>query len=163
MPETDAEPFEEPEKEADDSSEIEIIEPVLERLPPDQRQAITQVIQTQMRHSGPLPPPDQLAEYEEVLPGLAERIVRLTEKEQDHRHDIVSQALRRSARLRERGQAMGMAALLITLGFCVYLASVGQPITAGTVAVALVIGVVGIFVTGKIADARAYSEDDDEA
>jgi len=38
--------------------------------------------------SGPLPHPQILAEYDQVLAGSAERIVRMSEKEQDHQHKI---------------------------------------------------------------------------
>lgn len=63
--------------------------------------------QFQLLHqAGPLPTPDMLSEYERVLPGLAERIVQLTEKEAAHRHqvedrqlDIVEADSRRAARL----------------------------------------------------------------
>lgn len=133
-------------------TEVEAIEPVLKRLPSEQRDAIIEVVEQQLSHSGPLPPPAQLREYETVLPGLAERIVRLTEREQEHRHEIVDLAVRRSARLRDRGQALGMLAMVLVLAFCLVLIHAGQPATAGAVAIALVIGVVSIFVIGRRAD-----------
>jgi uncharacterized membrane protein len=37
--------------------------------------------------SGPLPPPESLAEYEQISPGFADRIVTMAEKEQIHRHE----------------------------------------------------------------------------
>lgn len=37
---------------------------------------------------GPLPDPDTLREYEQVYPGIAERIVQRFEKEAEHRHAI---------------------------------------------------------------------------
>jgi uncharacterized membrane protein len=46
--------------------------------------------------SGPLPPPDLLSEYNQVLPGLAERIVQMTEKQGDHRRHLQSRAMRLS-------------------------------------------------------------------
>ena len=64
---------------------------VIGRLPIEQRQAVVQIIRaSESSHSGPLPPPRQLREYEQALPGLAERIVRLAEAEQDHRHGIIN-------------------------------------------------------------------------
>ena len=39
-------------------------------------------------HSGPLPSPDVLQKYDQVLPGLAERIMRLTENQHRHRQAI---------------------------------------------------------------------------
>lgn len=51
-------------------------------LPPSQRASL---IHAQMEFSGPLPPPQILGQYDEVLPGAAERILRMAEKQQDHR------------------------------------------------------------------------------
>jgi uncharacterized membrane protein len=36
--------------------------------------------------SGPLPPPETLAEYDQISPGFANRIITMAEKEQVHRH-----------------------------------------------------------------------------
>lgn len=57
---------------------------------------------------GPLPPPSMLANYNAVLPGLAERIVRMAETEQSQAH----QMQRWYAILRFTGQ---VAAFLIAL------------------------------------------------
>lgn len=135
------------------------LEAALEQLPVERQRAIVQVVQSELSHSGPLPPPQQLREYDHVLPGLAERIVRLTEVEQEHRHSIVTTAVRRDARLKERGQALGMVALILMLAFCIYLAATGSPEVAGGVAGGLILGVVGIFVTGRRADSKALSEE----
>lgn len=40
------------------------------------------------RFQGPLPPPAVLVDYDQALPGLGERIVRMAEKEGDHRRSI---------------------------------------------------------------------------
>lgn len=42
--------------------------------------------QRQTMFAGPLPPDGMLAGYEKALPGSADRIVKMAEKEQDHRH-----------------------------------------------------------------------------
>ena len=39
-------------------------------------------------HSGPLPAPGMFQEYEKVLPGAADRIMAMAEKEANHRHPI---------------------------------------------------------------------------
>lgn len=43
--------------------------------------------------TGPIPPPEILAKYEDCFPGLAERIIVMAEKEQTRRHDIESKKL----------------------------------------------------------------------
>jgi hypothetical protein len=50
------------------------------------RQEVRQVAFIQQHHTGPLPPPNDLARYEQIIPGLAERIVTCMESEQKNRH-----------------------------------------------------------------------------
>lgn len=60
----------------------ENVEDELKKLPNDQVQHIIE------RHvkSGPLPNPDDFRKYEEALPGAADRILKMAEMEQEHRH-----------------------------------------------------------------------------
>jgi Predicted membrane protein len=51
---------------------------------------VTSVVDYQERrieHSGPLPPPEMLREYEKIVPNAAERFLSLVENEQKHRHE----------------------------------------------------------------------------
>lgn len=48
--------------------------------------------------SGPLPPPAILKQYDEIEPGLANRIVCMAEKEQDHRHVCDSKCVKADSR-----------------------------------------------------------------
>ena len=144
-----------PEDQEDDFTRI------AKMLPPEGREMLVQILHATSSHSGPLPTPETLAKYEAILPGLAERIVRLPEREQEHRHEFSKTWLRREARLRDRGQIFGMVALLVVLAFCTALLLNGFATIAGAVAIALVIGVVGIFVTGRVVDARTPAESAD--
>ena len=40
-------------------------------------------------YSGPIPPPRLLQDYENIVPGLADRIMTLTEKQSSHRINLV--------------------------------------------------------------------------
>ena len=42
----------------------------------------------QQHYSGPIPPPEYLAKYNEIHPGLAERIIIMAESESVHRRKI---------------------------------------------------------------------------
>lgn len=53
--------------------------------------------------SGPIPPPDLLKAYRDVVPDGADRIIRMAEKEQSHRHSIES----RIVEIRSRGELLG--------------------------------------------------------
>ncbi len=39
-------------------------------------------------YQGPIPPPQMLARYEEIVPGAGERILAMAEKEQQNRHSM---------------------------------------------------------------------------
>ena len=60
-------------------------------IPPD-KEEIPKVVYHREQHVrvAPIPSARELAEYEEVLPGLAERIIQMSEKEQAARHKNIS-------------------------------------------------------------------------
>ncbi len=90
-------------------------------------QSSTQIIARTERHElfeGPLPPPDLLKQYEQTLPGIAERIVRMAEEEQAHRHTLAQADLDRKAKLTaiaDRESAASVAAMARgqKIGLCI--------------------------------------------
>lgn len=49
---------------------------------------VATLVQSNISHSGPLPDPDTLQRYEQVLPGLAERILVMAEKQSEQRQGL---------------------------------------------------------------------------
>lgn len=110
--------------------------------------------------SGPIPPPDVLADYERLLPGSANRIIRMAEAEQAHRHALQSKAIdariidanaaRKEARM---GQFLGLAIGLVGLAAAVIIACLvrgsGGATVASIVGGSTVIGLVTIFILGR--------------
>ncbi|MGW4922286.1 DUF2335 domain-containing protein [Streptomyces parvulus] len=101
------------------------------------------------RHQGPLPAPQTLGEYEQVLPGLAERIVSMAEREQAHRHELERTDLTQDYRISRAGQGLGLIALLVIAALAAYLGFLGHPGWAVAVAGIDIAAVVGVFVTGQ--------------
>ncbi len=64
---------------------------LLRNLTDQQREALAgylvEEVRTEQSFSGPLPLPEHFAEYERILPGAAERILAMPEKEQQIRAD----------------------------------------------------------------------------
>lgn len=120
---------------------VQKLEPLLR---PEKKPQAVEVVATYMRkvHSGPLPAPEDFQHYEQVLPGSADRIIRLTEKEQAHRHQKEDRHLWLEYLSRLTGQVGAMVALLAMLGTVAYCASIGQPVAAA------VLGAVGTIVIG---------------
>jgi len=95
--------------------------------------------------SGPLPPPETLAQYKALDDDLLNRIVTMAEKEQHHRHGIEAGIVNNKFGIDSRGQhyALGVSVLLIVLAS--WALHLGHPATAGTIAVTAVIGAIGAF------------------
>ena len=147
-----------PALQAEDQAELEHI---AELLPEQERKQLYSIFQT-VTHSGWLPPPQYLAQYEAVLPGLAERIVAMPEREQRFRHRVVEDVSIRDYKLKSRGQLAALVAMVLLLGFSAYLAYIGQAAWAGRVAMGTIVATVGIFVTGRVLDRKADKDESAE-
>jgi uncharacterized membrane protein len=126
-----------------------------ELIPEERRREFLSVMETTISHRGWLPPPHMLAEYNAVLPGLAERIVQMPEREQAFRHEIFRGEGKREFTLKRWGQHYAIISMLIVIGFAVFLTFMGEPAWASRVVIATLAVIVGIFITGKVADLQA--------
>lgn len=108
-------------------SEEAILAEVLEgdESGPVSRGDLRQIVTYMSHHRGPLPDPNTLARYNELIPDGAERVMRMAELEQGHRHrwerdqqDIVRGVATDESRIAGRGQlaAATLCVLLITAG-----------------------------------------------
>lgn len=108
--------------------------------------------QTQIQHvsfQGPLPPPDALAGYERIQPGLADRIVRMAEEEQRQRHQLESEITKRSFDEARRGQNLGFAIGTVAIVAGALTAAAGASIPGSIIGGGGVIGLVAVFVLGR--------------
>ncbi len=67
-------------------------------------------------HYGPLPTPEDFARYDAVLPGAAERILRMAEAEQQKRNDFVENDMNQFHIAQKRGQWIWLVVILAALG-----------------------------------------------
>lgn len=107
-------------------------------------------------HSGPLPDPATFGQYELVLPGVAERIMRMAEDEAKHRR-----AMERKGENRANGGVA--AAFLIAMGgFAVsaYGFWLGYPVEAATITTGAIAAITGAFIYGT--NVKSKKEPDDE-
>lgn len=124
---------------------------------------VEQTISRVSHYSGPLPRPSDLEKYELVKPGFAERIMVMSEREQLHRHSFGEMMLTSELGLKQRGQWFAMASIVILSAFAAYLAFRGASAAAALVATGAILGIVGIFVTGRVLDAKQapFTADDE--
>jgi uncharacterized membrane protein len=80
-----------PDSELTAKLDSELIDDALEGELVNEEPEVRRAVQRVMRHHrGPLPSPETFGQYDLVLPGAAERILRLTEKSLDHRISVES-------------------------------------------------------------------------
>lgn len=79
------------------------------------KEVLVRSISITQSHSGPLPPPAILKEYDNILPGAAERIFAMTEKEQGFRHEMTKSEIAFMKRFVLNAQRYGFIFLLIIL------------------------------------------------
>jgi uncharacterized membrane protein len=88
----------------------------LERLPPEVRVKIEGLIEHRFEMiRNPLLPPDVLARYDNVVPGFAERLLKWTEDEAEHRRGLERESMLASISFRSRGQWFGTSVSIVGL------------------------------------------------
>lgn len=117
-------------------------------------------LSTSLSVSGPLPPPFILEQYDQIVPGAAERIIAMAEKQAAHRQAMEKKLLEaeirdlKSQRAEARlGQVFGLVIGVVAIlsGAVVATVSVGTAgqISGGLIGAGGVVGLVSVFVLGR--------------
>lgn len=92
--------------------------------PSEHERQVGRVIKAEYTYSGVLPPPDMLAQFNDIEPGLASRIVLMTEENNTHIRECESFDLKESHQANKRGQffafCLSIGALVLS-GYGLYL------------------------------------------
>jgi len=105
---------------------------------------VVQSITSSSMYQGPIPPPDMLRDYEGVLPGSAERILRSMEQQSEHRQDLEKADTTSFILTRSRGQLIAGGLCLSAIIGGVVMASFGNPIAGSIMSAAVVLPVCGV-------------------
>ncbi|PHM73666.1 DUF2335 domain-containing protein [Xenorhabdus kozodoii] len=95
------------------------------------------------------PSPEILKSYESILPGYAERVFALREKEQVFQHERQNKALEGLISRERRGQWMGFFITIFILIIATVFAFRGEMLFAGTLITIDLVGLVSVFVIGR--------------
>jgi uncharacterized membrane protein len=104
---------------------------------------------TQQVVIGPIPAPALLADYDKILPGCAERIVKMAEENSRHRREMERTALDTNRALALRGQWFGFGICLLAIGGGIGLAAIGRDIAGLGSVVSALVGLVTLFIVGR--------------
>jgi uncharacterized membrane protein len=102
-------------------------------------------VETSLTLSGPLPAPDVIGGYEKVLPGSADRIIRMAEKEQDHRHALQGRSQTHLVRLTFVGQLFAFVLGISGILGGIYLVKNDKSIVGFSVFFTSLAALVGLF------------------
>ena len=97
---------------------------------------------------GPLPAPEALAQYDNVLPGAAERILQMTEGQVRHRQNIETAIVNGDSRRAYLGIVLGTLVALGALGAAAYAISQGEALVGGGIVVVDIVGILGTYIYG---------------
>lgn len=104
------------------------------------REVIAEVVQSEF--SGPIPPPSIIKGYEEVLPGSADRIIKMAENQSSHRQAMESKMVKTEARDSLLGEIfafiLGMSCIIAAIIIVLHV-----PESSGAIA-SSVLGMTGI-------------------
>jgi len=106
-------------------------------------------ITTSSRYTGSLPPPEHLMQYDKVIPEGAERIMRIAEKDQEHRLKAETTLVTSDVTTTRLGQIFGltMGMTIVMLGFICIMQ--GHDLAGSFMSGSSVVGLVSIFVIGR--------------
>jgi uncharacterized membrane protein len=122
-----------------------------ETFKPEVRSIVRRILATVTltQYSGPLPQSDEIKKYEEVIPGAGNRIIKMAEKQSDHRMNIEKWVIVCQQVQGFSGQICGLVIAIAFLYGAVHVADHGNPVLGGVLGGTTLVALVTIFVLGK--------------
>lgn len=116
----------------------------------NQQKAMLVMASYEEKYSGPLPHPKHLEAYEHIQPGLADRIVKMAEAQQEHRFSLEKKAIGEQMNSNKRGQYFGfILALVLVLVSVIVMTTINSIIGIVMIAI-VVITIFALYKNGKV-------------
>ncbi len=126
------------------------LKPILKKLSQEEQKKIRSVIVSSYQsYSGPLPSPESLEKYNQIIPDGADRIMRMAENQSNHRIKIEETVISGQVKQSARGQIFGLIIAFFTLGSALVLSMFGHEAVACVLGGSTVISLATVFVIGK--------------
>lgn len=127
---------------------------LLDMIPEPKKEEAMSIIKAMVvseSFSGPIPPPSILKQYEDMQPGAADRILKMAEKQADHRMELEKKAIGGQVEQNGRGQIFGLIiVILFIIAAFVFAYFLNMKEFAAKFLTWTMIIIVGLFVTGKV-------------
>jgi len=109
----------------------------------DTLQAVTHSLE--YSYSGPLPPPEVLRKFEEILPGSAERIFNQFEEQSSHRRGLEAKVVKAGIISQHFGSVSGLLIGLLGVGGGIWLTQEGKSIAGLTALIGTLAGLASTY------------------
>lgn len=123
--------------------------------PKENKVVLTEVSQS---FSGPLPPPDVLRQFDEVVPGAAERIIKMAEEQSAHRKELERKVINSDISRSKWGQVLGFIIAIAGLVVSAVVAIYGNAFAGGIIGVGTLASLVSVFMYGSRTRSRERGE-----
>ena len=107
-----------------------------------------------------MPAPEDFAEYEKCLPGSTDRILKMAEKQVDHRIDAEKLIIKSKFKQSSIGQILGAILVALFGVVALVLGLNGHDDLAKSIGVTTVVGVAAVFVLNKLPFFNKEKEED---
>lgn len=134
-----------PEKEI--SSVIEEIIPEVSKEKKDKLVAFVECIEM---YKGPIPHPSIIAEYEKLIPGSADRILSMAERQSSHRISLQSKVVEAEIKNSKKGQIFGFVLAILMIGAGITFAFLGMEAGAITTIIITICGLSALFINSRV-------------
>lgn len=134
-------------------------------MSPEERRETAEIVGAAVeisRFSGPLPPPEELAKYEQVLAGSADRIIRMAEQQATHRQSLERAAIGSNAQVQKWGLVCAFIVAMTAIVGGIWLSLKGMSGAGLTSIIGALAALVGVFVYGKSEQKKELKKKSDE-
>lgn len=111
-----------------------------------------------MHFSGPLPPPEILAKYNDAIPGGAERILAMAENQSQHRQALEKSVIAANIRAQKVGPILGFIVCIAAIASGTFLIYVGKSAAGLVPIIGALGGLAGVFFYGKYQQKKDLGE-----
>ena len=101
-----------------------------------------------VQYSGPIPPPAMLEQYNHIVPGAAERILKMAEEQSAHRRSLEKKAIDTDSRNSTIGIVSALFITLSAFAVVAYAITVGQKEIAQIIGGTVIVSLAGAFIYG---------------
>jgi uncharacterized membrane protein len=130
---------------------VEIDPKIFEGIPKQKKQQIIRsfVVTMHKTHIGPLPDPETLSEYSTIIPDGAERIMKMAEKQLDHRMSMENKVIGGQLMQSNIGQFLAFLIGIAALGASTYCIVKGHEWPGSLLGIGGLTGLVTAFIKGR--------------